>query len=172
MLVECCECILGIELVLGKFCERNPFELNIFFQMENGQKIITLAISKCYGKVRVLDNSLVLARNSRSSSFRGVGVRCLLFNSEGSCSNPCLCANFFHKYSGAECFHFFDTMRLPPFRLCETFFRKFFNVPKESSLHFVRYFATERMLKNPKGSLFQIFLHYETVKISHFFEFF
>ena len=63
-----------------------------------------------------------------------------------------------------------EPMRLPHFfRLRETFFRKFFNVPKMSSLQFVWYFATERMLENRKGSFFQIFRHYETVKISLFF---
>ena len=59
----------------------------------------TLAISKCYGKVRVLsfprDNSLVSARKSHSSGVRGLVVRCLPFNPEGSGSNPCVCANFF-----------------------------------------------------------------------------
>ena len=51
-------------------------------------------------------------------------------------------------------------MRLPLFRLCETV--QFFH----------RYFATERMLKIPKGPLFLIFWHCESVKNSHFLSFF
>ena len=62
-------------------------------------KTFTLATSKCYGKVRVLFSgrqlSAVSARKSHSSGARGLVVRCLLFNPEGSCSNPCICANFF-----------------------------------------------------------------------------
>ena len=61
------------------------------------------AISKCYGKVRVLfspgDNSLFSARKSHSSGVRGLVVRYLLFNPEGSCSNPFVCANFLKSIS-------------------------------------------------------------------------
>ena len=67
---------------------------------------------------------------------RGLVVRCLPFNPEGSGSNPCVCANFFYKYSEAESSLFRHYVTPPVFRLCETFFRKFFNVPKGSSLHF------------------------------------
>ena len=73
--------------------------------------MITLAISKCYGKVRVLffprDNSLVSDRKSHNSDFFGLAVRCLLFNPEGPGSNPCLYANFFYKIFEAEDSHFF-----------------------------------------------------------------
>ena len=34
------------------------------------------------------DNSLVSSRKSHSSGVLGLVVRCLLFNPEGSCSNP------------------------------------------------------------------------------------
>ena len=61
------------------------------------------------------DNSLVSARKSHSSGVRGLVVRCLPFNPEGSGSNPCVCANFFYKYSEAECFLFFSALRLHPF---------------------------------------------------------
>ena len=107
------------------------------------KQIITLAISKCYGKVRVLffprDNSPVSDRKSHNSDFFGLAVRCLLFNPEGPGSNPCLCANFLNKIFEAEDSHFFrqyETPPLPPFRLFETYFRKFFNAPKGSFLHF------------------------------------
>ena len=121
--------------------------------------IITLAISKCYGKVLVLffprDNSLISRGNSHVSRVRGLVVRCLLFNPEVSCSNPWVCANFFYKYSEAESSHF---RHYETFRLCETFFRYFLNVPKESSFQFLWYFATERMLRIPKGPPFSEFL--------------
>ena len=108
-------------------------------------KLITLEISKCYGKVRVLffprDNSLISRGNSHVSRVRGLVVRCLLFNPEVSCSNPWVCANFFYKYSeaeGSDFFRHYETFRLCEtfFRLCETFFRNFLNVPKESSFQF------------------------------------
>ena len=60
--------------------------------------IITLAISKCYGNVRIFfpgDNSLISDRKSHNSDFFGLVVRCLLFNPEGLGSNPCLCTIFF-----------------------------------------------------------------------------
>ena len=79
--------------------------------------IFTLAISKCYGKVRVLffprDNSLVSDRKSHNSDFFGLAVRCLLFNPEGPGSNPCLCAIFFTKFSKQKILTFFDNMRPP-----------------------------------------------------------
>ena len=60
--------------------------------------IFTLAISKCYGKVRALffpgDNFLVSRVKLHSSRVRSLVVRCLLFNPEVSFSNPCICANF------------------------------------------------------------------------------
>ena len=76
---------LWSHIVLG-YCERYDTVM------------ITLAISKCYGKVRVLffrSTTLVSARKSHSSGVRGLVVRCLLFNPEGSCLNPWVCANFF-----------------------------------------------------------------------------
>ena len=103
--------------------------------------LITLAISKCYGKVRVLffprDNSLISRGNSHVSRVRGLVVRCLLFNPEVSCSNSWVCANFFTSIPKQKVLTFFGTMRLFRFvrlffRLCETFFSKFLNVPKES----------------------------------------
>ena len=63
-------------------------------------------------------------------------------------------------------------MRLLPFFGFETFFRKFFNVLKGSSLQFVLIFCNRTNVKNPKGSLLPIFRHYETVKILIFCFFF
>ena len=71
--------------------EKNRFRILFFFGNPETSTFITLAISKCYGKVRVLfprDNSFVSARKSHSSGVRGLVVRCLLFSPEGSCSNP------------------------------------------------------------------------------------
>ena len=107
--------------------------------------LITLAIIKCYGKVRVLffprDNSLISRGNSHVSRVRGLVVRCLLFNPEVSCSNPWVCANFFYKYSEAEGSDFFGTMRLFGFvRLFFGFERLFFEIftmsPKSPPFNF------------------------------------
>ena len=96
--------------------------------------LITLAISKCYGKVRVLffprDNSLISRGNSHVSRVRGLVVRCLLFNPEVSCSNPWVCANFLTSILKHKFLTFFGTMRL--FGFVRHFFRNFSNVPKES----------------------------------------
>ena len=43
---------------------------------------------ECAGAFFPRDNSLVSARKSHSSGVRGLAVRFLLFNPEGSCSNP------------------------------------------------------------------------------------
>ena len=135
--------------------------------------IFTLATSKCYGKVWVLflrATTLVSARKSHSSGVRGLAVRCLLFNPNRSCSNPCVCANFFYKYSEAGS-HFFRHYETSPFSALWDFFENFSNVPKGASLQIVWYFATTNV-KNSKGSFFQIFRHYETwnFSFSFFFE--
>ena len=98
--------------------------------------LITLAISKCYGKVRVLffrATTLVSRGKSHYSRVRGLVVRCLLFNPEVSCSNRCVCANFFtsipKQVSGTE---------TPPIRLCDTFFENdgFFAVSSYGNMVF------------------------------------
>ena len=78
------------------------------------------------------DNSLVSRGKSHSSRARGLVVRCLLFNPEVSCSNPCVCANFFTSIPKQKVLPFFDTMRFPPCRLCETFFSKFLYCPQSA----------------------------------------
>ena len=81
--------------------------------------------------------TLVSARKSHSSGVRGLVVRCLPFNPEVSCSNTCVCANFFYKYSEAEGFHFFGTMRLPPFSALRDFFESFLMSPKGHPFNFL-----------------------------------
>ena len=100
---------------------------------------------------------------SQNSAVRGLVVRCLLFNPECSCSNPCVCANFLNNCFEAD-FHFFGTMRLPPFG----FVPKLFKCPQGVLPSFFWYFATERMLKNSKGSLLSDFSALWTVENSHF----
>ena len=116
--------------------------------------------------------TLISRGKSHISPVRGLVVRCLLFNSEVSCSNPWVCACLFTSIPKQTVLTFFGTMRL--FGFVRLFFRNFFNVPKESSFQFFfRYFATERMVKIPKGPFFQNFRHHETaIKISHFLSFF
>ena len=108
------------------------------------------------------------ARNSHSLGVRGLVVRCLLFNPEGSCPNRCVCS-IFTSIPKQKVSTFFGTMKLPPFSALWDFFENFFNVPKGSSLHFFDIFATERMLKIPKN---QTFRRYETLQNSHFLFFF
>ena len=79
-------------------------------------------MGKC-GRFFPGDSSLVSRGKSHSSRVRGLVVRCLLFNREVSCSNPCVCA-FFTSIPKQKVLTFFDTMRLPLFCLCETFFQK------------------------------------------------
>ena len=55
-------------------------------------------------------------------------VRCLLFNPEGSCSNPCVCANFFTSIRKQKVLTFFGTMRLPLFGFLRLF-SKIFQCP-------------------------------------------
>ena len=114
--------------------------------------------------------SLVSARKSHSSGVRGLVVRCLPFNPEGSGSNLCVCANFFYKYSEAEGSHFFGTMRLHPFfGFVRLFFRKFISVPKGSPFIFLILCNRTNVEKFQRVLFFQIFRHYETV-FSFFFE--
>ena len=114
-----------------------PYSQSLF-EIKTQQAIITLAISKCYGKVRVLffprDNSLISRGNSHVSRVRGLVVRCLLFNPEVSCSNPWVCANFFYKYSeaeGSDFFRHYETFQLfETFGFVRLFFPKFFKCPQ------------------------------------------
>ena len=133
--------------------------------------LITLAISKCYGKVRVLffrATTLIPRGNSHVSRVRGLVVRCLLFNPEVSCSNPWVCANFFYKYSeaeGSDFFRHYETFRLCEiffrlcetfFRLCETFFAKFFKCPQRVLSIFL-IFCKRTNVKKSRRSLFSEF---------------
>ena len=128
------------------------------------QTFITLAISKCYGKVRVLffprDNSLISRGNSHVSRVRGLVVRCLLFNPEVSCSNKFF--KFFYKYSeaeGSDFFRHYETFRLCEtfFRLCETFFSKFFKFPQRVLLSMFLIFCKRTNVKKSQRVPFSEF---------------
>ena len=107
------------------------------------------------------DNYLVSARKSQNSAVRGLVVRCLLFNPECSCSNPCVCANFFYSCFEAG-FHFFRNYETPPFGFVRLFFENFLMSPKAPPFSFLifcnrtnkkfqrvpfRFFGTVRLLK-------------------------
>ena len=132
--------------------------------------MITLAISKCYGKVRVLffprDNSLISRGNSHVSRVRGLVVRCLLFNQEVSCSNPWVCANFLTSIPKHKFFTFFGTMRL--FGFVRLFFEFFQMFPKSPPFNFLIFCNRKNVKKSQRVPLFQNFRHYETVQNSHF----
>ena len=117
--------------------------------------------------------TLISTGKSLGSGVRGLVVRCLLFNPDVSCSNRCECVNFFTsipKQKGRP-FHFFRHYETsPPFRLCETLFRKFSITPK-APLQFFDILQQIECLKNPKGSYFRFF-GTETVQNYHFFVFF
>ena len=94
----------------------------------------------------------------------------LAFQPRGFMFEPVGMCLFFYKYSEAEGSHIFR--HYETFRLCETFFEIFLMSPKSPPFIFFQYFATERMLKIPKGPFFQNFRHYETVQNSRFLFFF
>ena len=125
----------------------------------SGSQLITLAISKCYGKVRVLffprDNFLISRGNSHVSRVRGLVVRCLLFNPEVSCSNAWVCANFFNNFSEAESSHIFRHYEI--FRLYETFFSKFFKCPQKVLSFFLIFCNKTNVKKSQKVPLFSEF---------------
>ena len=106
------------------------------------------------------DNSLVSPRKSHSSGKCALVARCLPFNPEGSCSNPCVFANIPKQKVRT----FFDTLK-PPFRLCETFLVKVFAPQKvlssiclifcnrtnvKKSRNVLRFFGTMRLVKISK----------------------
>ena len=117
--------------------------------------IFTLAISKCYGKVRVLffprDNSLISRGNSHVSRVRGLVVRCLLFNPEVSCSNPWVCANFFTSIPKQKVLTFFGTMRL------FGFFSKYFKCPQRVLLSIFLIFRKRTNVKKSQRVPFSEF---------------
>ena len=135
--------------------------------------VVTLAISKCYGKVRVL---FFPRDNSHVSRVRGLVVRCLLFNPEVSCSNPWICADFFSSIAKHKVLTFFGTMRLfgfvRLFRLCETFFSKFFKCPQRVLLSvFFLIFCKRTNVKNSQRvPFFRIFGTVRLFKILIFFK--
>ena len=141
--------------------------------MNTGQKsiliyllyiFITLAISKCYGKVRVLFFRATTRGKSHISRFRGLVVRCLLFNPEIPVGMR-LFFLYISKYSEAEGSHFFR--HYETFRLCETFFSKFFKCPQRVLLSIFLYCNNE-CKKSQRVPFLRIF-GTETVQNSHFF---
>ena len=95
----------------------------------------------------------------------------LAFQPRGFVFEPVRMRQFFCKYSEAEGSHFSALWDFPLFRLCGTFSKTFY-VPKGSSLQFIWYFATERMLKNLNGSLFSDFYSLRVYWKFSFFVFF
>ena len=93
------------------------FSFMISFLIPLSKEIFTLAISKCYGNVRIFfpgDNSLISDRKSHNSDFFGLVVRCLLFNPEGLGSNPCLCTIFFTSCAASNTCNCFETLAFQP----------------------------------------------------------
>ena len=96
----------------------------------NGTCVITLAkkqlLWESVGAFFPRDDSLVSAGKSNSSGVCSLVVRCLLFNPEVTCSNPCVCPNFFTSISKQKgpFFHFFRHYETPSFSF-ETFFENF-----------------------------------------------
>ena len=100
------------------------------------------------------DNSLISRGKSHSSTVCGLVVRCLLFNPESSCLNPCVCAFFLQVIRSRS----FSALRSPyRFRLCETFFRSFFNVPKGSPLLYLIFCNRTNVKKSQRVSSFNFF---------------
>ena len=120
-------------------------------------------MGKCGCSFSPRDNSLISRGKSHISRVRGLVVRCLLFNLEVSCSNRWVCAYFFTSIPNQKVLTFFGSMKLFGYVL----FAIFKMSPKSPSFNFL-IFCNRANVKNPKGSLFQNFRHYETVQNSHF----
>ena len=129
---------------------KRDYLVTLFFNPHELTKIVLYTCDKqvlweSAGPFFPRDNSLVSARKSHSSGVRGLVVRCLPFNPEGSVLNPCVCANFFYKYSEAEGSHFFGTMRLHPFfGFVRLFFESFLMSPKDPPFNFFLIFRNRK----------------------------
>ena len=108
-----------------------PMGMRLFFTSFPKQKVLTLfGTMRLFGFVRLFRNF---------STPKSPPFNFLIFCNRTNVKNP----------KGSF-------LRLPSLFCC--FFSKIFNVYKGFTLLFVWYLATERMLKNPKGSLFSDFL--------------
>ena len=134
---------------------RHPYRLSIRtkFHFLICFVIFTLAISAgAFFSARQLSHfTRQVAHFTRSWS----SGKMLAFQPRGFVFEPVGMRFFFCKYSEAEGSHFFR--HYETFRLCETFFRNFLIVPKESSFQFFLIFCNRTNVKNPKGSLFSEF---------------
>ena len=153
------------------YCIRRNWQ--VYSISQSGLLFITLAISKCYGKVRVLffphDNSLISRGNSHVSRVRGLVVRCLLFNPEVSCSNPWVCANFFTRIPKQKVLNFFGTMRL--FRFVRLFFSKFLKCPQRVLLSiFLIFCKRTNVKKSQRVPFFRISALWDCSKFYFFFQ--
>ena len=122
------------------------------------------------GKCGCFFSARQLSFQSHSSGVRGLVVRCLPFNPEGSGSNPCVCANFFKQILRSRRFSLFRHYEIPPFfGFVRLFFKSFLMSPKDPSFNFFDIWQQSKCWKILKGPFFQIFRHYETaIKVSHF----
>ena len=107
--------------------------------------------------------TLVSARKSHSSGARGLVARCFLFNPEGSCSNPCVCAKCFTSILKQKVLTFSAIWDSPIFGLMRLF-RKIFKCPQRG-LPWIFYFATVRMLKKQRVPSFRFFDTMRLLKI-------
>ena len=117
--------------------------------------IITLAISKCYEKVRVLFFRATTRSSPQLLQFRrsrSIG-KTVAFQLREFVFEP-VRIRFFSSILKQFVSTFFGTMRLFPLSALWDFFENFSMFPKGPPFSF---FAAERMLKNPKGSLLSNF---------------
>ena len=92
-----------------------------------------------------------------------------VFQPRGFVFKPCVCASIFTSIRKHNFLTFFGSMRLHPlFRLCRTFFKKIFNVPKVSSLQFISYFPTTNVRESQRVSFFRFFGTMRLLKFSFF----
>ena len=101
----------------------------------------------CYTQINKLSSFFLSARNSHISRVRGLVVRCLFLNPEGSCSNRAYALIFFTSIPKQK-----DSTFMSPKAPLQ-----FFDILQQNDL------------KIPKGHFFQIFRLCETVQNSHFF---
>ena len=98
-------------------------------------------------------------QKSHSSGVCGLVVICLLFNPEGSCSNPCVCANFLQVFRSRRFSLFSALWDFPPFGFV-SFFEIFSRSPKGVVFNFL-IFCYRMNVKKSQRFPFYSFPHCE-----------
>ena len=138
----------------------------ILFNYTCDKQVLWESAGAFFSARQLSDFTRQLARFTRSWS----SGKMFAFQPRGFVFEPVGVRHFFYKYSeaeGADFFRHYET-----FRLCETFFRNFLNVPKESSFQyfFLIFCKRTNVKKSQRVPFFRIFGTIRLFKILIFFE--